>query len=150
MLAGRYAPGKAAVQRRAVTGAAVLVAPGPPLHTGNCAAPQSTAALCGRTLAALQLTALILGAGSRGASFGEVMPDARALMTAHGVRHDTLATSSSRTESWADLAYPRDDRGESSFYGGGGLSSSSAPSQPLSEAEERAAQLAKAQVCVGW
>ena len=79
-------------------------------------------------------------------SFGEAMPDARDLMTAHGVRHDTLATSS-REESWADLAYPRDDRGDGSFYGaGGGLSSSQAPAYPLSEAERQAEEWDKAQV----
>jgi len=91
-----------------------------------------------------------LGAGTRGASFGEAMPDARDLMTAHGVRHDTLATSS-REESWADLAYPRDDRGDGSFYGagaGGGLSSSQVPAYPLSEAERQAEEWDKAQVRV--
>ena len=92
----------------------------------------------------------LLHAGTRGPSFGEAMPDARALMTAHGVRHDTLATSQ-RAESWADLAYPRDDRGDSSFYsggGGGGLGSSQGPAAyALSEAETEAAERAKAQVC---
>ena len=76
------------------------------------------------------------------------MPDARDLMTAHGVRHDTLATSS-RAESWADLAYPRDDRGDGAFYGGGaggGLGSSQAPTYALSEAERQAKEWAKAQV----
>ena len=76
------------------------------------------------------------------------MPDARDLMTAHGVRHDTLATSS-REESWADLAYPRDDRGDSSFYNsgaGGGLGASQAPAYELSEAERQADERVKAQV----
>ena len=101
---------------------------------------------CMSDKAAAEHTALLC-AGTRGASFGEAMPDARALMTAHGVRHDTLATSQ-RAESWADLAYPRDDRGDSSYYGG--LSSSQAPvSDALSEAATEAANRAKAQVCAG-
>ena len=89
----------------------------------------------------------LLRAGIRGSPFGAAMPDTRALMTAHGVQHDTLQTST-REQSWAELAYPRDDRGDGgSFYGGGGsMGYGQAPSYELTDAEKEAAKRAKAQV----
>ena len=100
-----------------------------------------------RPLPALQRQAALC-AGIRGSPFGAAMPDTRALMTAHGVRHDTLQTST-REQSWAELAYPRDDRGDGgSFYGGGGgsMGYGQAPSRALTDAEMEAAKRAKAQV----